>query len=804
MEHMRHSHAPTRPLSNRRGVASVLAMMFLVIFGSLAAAMAVVAAGNLRSADQALRVSTASSAAETGLRFAAWQLEREARRFVVERGDIDAPFAQSLWLGGWDSGSMGSVEVLPPDGYTAPNTPTGLADALLQAHQAALHNATYEPGDEALPSFNPVTLALDVKPIPLDATDDAPYFRLRYELIPGEAALRVSSTGVHRDTTRRLSMEFRLDKRIEYAVVSPNRIMIGKNVMVFGPLGTRYGENPGELNGGNGDPLSMRSDFYYLSSALDAKLDAFYLLVQAYDVDDDARLRPDHVTEGAALIGQGFLDTDGDEFVDEFDLLLDVFDSDGDGQLCYDPALASQAGLGTLAQEFADIDDQLAHLVDNARADRNIDGVIDMDDTRLGYRDGVLSSWDRYAKVSGRLAFAVERAVWEAEHGAPIRSVVQGSERPGPDEAAMLFAQSPDALRVVTTDMFSTSAVYFHGVAQAGSDFQTQVDFNLAHVTEAIHVPAEDAPWEETPLGSRAAYDWYQRPIYRNMEFENCMIPVGTNALFESCTFLGVTYLETFVACEDINWNYAGAVEQVELDGGGYEYEPRFGDLTTQHPVEGELADSKPFSNNTRFEGCTFLGSLAADTPGEYTHWRNKAQFTGATRFFVDPLDPDLAIQPDGATLRLQLESLPADQLSEMARSSIMMPGWSVDVGSFTNEVAGNLDETPRVELRGIIIAGILDVRGTARVRGTLLMTFRPIPGEGPLFYDGQPDAFNTTIGFFGPLDGDGEGTDPTSESFQGFGEIVLAYDPDVRLPDGIPWPILAEPIAATYKEGAP
>ena len=53
-------------------------------------------------------------------------------------------------------------------------------------------------------------------------------------------------------------------------------------------------------------------------------------------------------------------------------------------------------------------------------------------------------------------------------------------------------------------------------------------------------------------------------------------------------------------------------------------------------------------------------------------------------------------------------------------------------------------------------------------------------------------------------LDGDGEGTDPTSESFQGFGEIVLAYDPDIRLPDGIPWPILAEPIAATYKEGAP
>ena len=170
----------------------------------------------------------------------------------------------------------------------------------------------------------------------------------------------------------------------------------------------------------------------------------------------------------------------------------------------------------------------------------------------------------------------------------------------------------------------------------------------------------------------------------------------------------------------------------------------------------------------------------------------------------MDPLDQDLALQPDGAALKLQLESLPADQLVEMARSSIMMPGWSVDVGSFTNEVAGNLDDTPRVDLRGVIVAGILDVRGTANVKGTLLMTFHPVPGQGPLYYDGQPDAFNTTIGYFGPVDGDGEGTDPASESFAGFGEIVLAYDPDVSLPDGIPWPILAEPIAATYREGAP
>jgi hypothetical protein len=131
-----------------------------------------------------------------------------------------------------------------------------------------------------------------------------------------------------------------------------------------------------------------------------------------------------------------------------------------------------------------------------------------------------------------------------------------------------------------------------------------------------------------------------------------------------------------------------------------------------------------------------------------------------------------------------------------------MMPGWSVDVGSFTNETSSDPDATPRVDLRGLIVAGILDIRGTASVKGTLLMTFRPIAGEGPLFYDGQTDAFNTTIGYFGPEDGDGEGSDPLDPDFSGFGEILLEYDDEIVLPDGILWPILAEPIPASYREG--
>jgi hypothetical protein len=216
------------------------------------------------------------------------------------------------------------------------------------------------------------------------------------------------------------------------------------------------------------------------------------------------------------------------------------------------------------------------------------------------------------------------------------------------------------------------------------------------------------------------------------------------------------------------------------------------------------VSDTKPHSNSIRFDGCTFLGSIAGDTPGEYTHWRNKVQLTGATRFYLDPNDPELLAQPDATTLQSLLGNLTAAQRDMLARSSVMMPGWSIDVGNFNNEQASDPEETARVRLRGTIIAGILDVRGSADVHGTLLMTFRPTPGQGPLFYDGQPDMFNTTIGYFGPLDGDGEGALPGSGGFQGFGEITLRYDPEAKLPDGIPWPISVEAMPATYIEGGP
>jgi len=784
--------------ARRRGVASVLAMMFLVIFGSLAVAMAVVAQGNLRTADSSLKVSRAMSAAETGLVFAARRLAAESSRFVVEKGVVDANFGHDLWQGTYDQGADGNVTVLPPVGYETETPPAGIVHAVRDGHLADEHDIIVEAGDSSLPEIDEEFGTLRVRPIALTADEDGPdeegpYFRLRYELLADEPMVRVTSVGVDGDVARVLQMDFRLEKKIEYAILSPNRIMIGKNVMVEGPLGSLFGIGEGELDTDNGDPLVMRSDFYHLHDTLDARLNILYTQVAAYDVDGDGRLRPEHPVESLGLEGNGDLvDYDGDEYVDDCDLFLAFYDNNADGAI-------------EIAEEFYDVDNQLARLIDLARPDRDGDGEVTDSDRMLGYDDGVIDLNDLYAKLTGRLRFAVSREAWEAAHGDSYQTVVQGPIRPGLDIAPVGFGVTEEELRQVTTEMFGDTHTWYE--AQVPNDPpENPVDFNdqvQAGIDDGgAYTPAADSDWEPIPYGSMGAYDYYQRPVYENMTFRNVRIPMGNNGLYINCTFVGVTFIESEMDCQHENWNYAGAVERIDDPEEGVSYELRFPDMVAQI---GELAvpDTRVYSNNIRFHNCTFLGSIAGNRLGEYTHWRNKSQMTGFTRFYLDPDDEDLDPEDDEDQVIINLlNTISEDDRIELGKSSILMPGWSIDVGNFDNEQAGNPEDTPKIKLKGTIVAGILDVRGTADVHGTLLMTFRPVEGEGPLFYGGLTDAFNTTIGYFGPSDGDPEGVDPDDAEFEGFGEIRLRYDPDALLPDGIPWPVRMQPAPETYVEG--
>ena len=799
-----------RPKAARRGVASVLAMMFLVIFSSLAAAMAVVAQGNLRTADSAMKVSRAMSAAETGLVFAASRLSAESKRFVVTKGVVDADFAEKLWLGTYTS-LDGDVTVLPPSGYDVTTPPDGIMEAVRDAHLADDHDLVIEPGDSNLPEVNEITGSLRVRPIALSSSDTMPYFRLKYELLEGAPYVRVTSQGVDGDIRRTLQLDFKLTKRIEFAVLSVNRIMIGKNVLVEGPLGSRFGLKPGELDTPNGDPLVMRSDFYYLDSGLDAKLDTFFTQVIAYDEDGDARLRPGHATESQGLEGNADLvDYDLDEYVDDFDLFLAHFDENNDRMVVYDAALAAEAGLGNLSEEFTGIDDQLARLIDTAWPDRDGDGVITISDNKLGYNDGVIDALDVYAKVRGRLAFAVQRDAWDTANGASYQTIVNGPVLPGIDVAPVTFEVSNDEMNEITTDMFVDTQSWFAAESAAGQNFSTQVAAGEGAGGTYTPVDPATSSWESIPFGATGAYDFYQRPVYENMTFTNVRIPKGTNALFIDCQFRGVTYVETEEDCDHYNWNFAGVMTPLVDGDGVVTYVPKY-DSSVWAELDGApVSDTRVHSNNIRFHNCTFLGSIAGDKPAEYTHFRNKVQITGPeTRFYIDADDPDLQQEPQAVQddIVAALGSISADDKEELSKSSILMPGWSVDVGNFNNEDAG---ASSKLKLKGTIIAGVLDVRGTADVHGTLLMTFSPTaPGDvlpdtnaGPLAYGGQPDSFNTTIGYFGPADGDGEGLDPSDSSFNGFGEISLRYNPNAKLPDGIPWPISMDAEPLTYFEG--
>ena len=778
---------------SRRGVSAVLAMMFLVLFSSLAAVMAILAQGNVRTAHSSLRISRALSAAESGLAFAARRLRLESRRFIVDQGVIDSGFGERLWLGTW-VGEDGSIEVSEPDGYVVSNpSGQGLVHAI---HDAHLNLDSYQPIDDegivhslTLDSENGIVAT---PPIPIGDGEGDPWFRLRYELLSDGSQVRVTSQGYDRGIRRNLQLDFLIDKKIEFAVLAPNRIMIGKNVLVDGPIGSLYGTVQGELEPGNGDPLVLRSDYYDLDATLDAQLDAFYSAVAVHDVDGDNRLRPSHPAESNGVAMQSyFQDRDGDEYVDDFDLFLGIFDTNNDGRIVYDETLAAATG-NPGAVEF-EIDPQLGPLIDGALPDRNSDDLVDGTDTALGWKDGVLDRRDRYAKARGGLKFAVSRDEWDSANGEGYQNLVQGPVSSDPDVSPAAFEVGEPDMIELNTGMFSTSQTWFSDRADAGTPFGNESFGQVANGLSAggSYLAPGIEPAESVPFGSLGAYDYYQRPVYENMTFTDVKIPRGTNALFRGCTFIGVTWVETETDCTDPNWNYSGSVEP---DGSGGFIE-RFPDMVSVLGNE-EIQDTRAYSNNLRFEDCTFLGSLAGERPGEYTHWRNKIQMTGNTRCFIDPYDPDLLAEIDAASLQSALLGMREEDRAELARSSILMPGWSVDVGNFEN------DSATKIKLSGTIVAGLIDIRGTADVHGTVLMTYRPESGSGPLFYGGTPDAFNTTLGYFGSEAGDGEGVDVDSPGFAGFGEITLRYDPEGRLPDGIPWPIRMSPMPGTYVEG--
>jgi hypothetical protein len=909
---------PTGERPDRRGVTGVLAMMFLIIFSSLALAMAVMSKGNLRSAETMRRVVRAQGALDTGLEIARSRLAEAASRMVLAKGEIDAEYAGELWAGTYDDAP--AVTILPaPDGRVEATSPDGIAAILTLQHGA----------DEDADLISEITLGdaptgwVRGDPIALERDGNAKaVLAAQIDYMPPNDSGRVTAlvTGYEWDwlrrrwVTRSAQQEFELAKTVQHAIISPSRVMLGKNVMVNGPLGVRYASNA--LDRIDGPPLVSESDFEGLDAVLTAKLTAFRTVVLNDDVDGDNRLRRSHPTESRSLAAlnsmdfnippdsqadNAFADYTRDDAIDEYDIFLKHYDrTNGTPLQAVVLSNALKAGTTAAAEttEFA-LDDALALQIDSAYPDRNGNGKwngarvagdwdyttfpdnngdglrdsldVDADDVALGYRDGVLDYRDRYAKLSGSVYFKATRADWEASRDAygvlvgDYQKYNEGTVRPASGDQPVKFQATDAEVPEFTDESFAAAA-------EIMGEFSDQPGVESDSFATVIADQAGDEfIIEGTPYGAPAPADWYRRPVYRDLTFRNVIIPQGTNALFINCTFIGVTRVRTWIDNRHASWIYFG--EQTR--------DPATGELRQRYPLSAastialderwctfldcsgivsqptlradingdgaaeDCLDTKLVSNNIRFHDCTFIGSIVADKPMVYTQSRNKLTFTGATRFVEEhPTEPD---NPEYA--------LTDDEKEITQKSSMMLPHYSVDVGT------NNSPQAQNVHLQGAVIAGVLDVRGNAQIDGALLLTFQPVHGTAPLAVygtaAGNPADFNITLGYFGPDQGDDEGIDPSTLRdldangsvdvgwdsardpatgalvpvgtagvtdafydgisdndatagthirraipFNGFGRITLNLDRDLVLPDGLEAPMSIRPVASTYHEG--
>ncbi|MGB0767447.1 MAG: hypothetical protein ACPGYV_07030 [Phycisphaeraceae bacterium] len=766
---IRNPKSDIKRLRRERGAAAVLSMMFLVIFGSLGAAMAIVSQGNLHTADTHLKVNRSLAASETGLRLMMYRLSEATQTVLTRSGAVWDPSTGDYITTLKSSDLAGDPSGMPVDVLL------GKADAiwdevaatLAASFAGELHNQQ-EPyididgvlhvGPIAIgPNAPAFTATFTPHPIVGEDYDSDYYARPPYSEMAVSASnpldarfIRVSveaydgipGSRVHRS----VSMDFQLVKRIEYAVLSRSRVMIGRNVMIEGRVGSTFAET--DLI--NGHPMQIASDFRGLDPTLDSQLDALLGSIIEDDQDGDNRLSIYDSTEVSDYANPEAFDTDGDGYITEFDFFLSHFDtSSSPGQIT---TTELEASLSPLDAE------QLMRLIDTFGSP-----------LRAGYNDGVIDEYDRYAKVRGEIHVAADLAGWEAGAAnatGEYQDYLQGPIVPTHNNNPLTFESSETGEYELNADQFDVSS--FRDLAT--DDFLAQAAANAAN-----HDPGDpDSPQplgsfetEAVPFQATYPYDYYDRPVYENMTFRNVKIPKGTNALFKNCRFIGVTFIETELDNDDPDFNYAGMQDA----SGDQKHPDRY--VT----IDGtDVYDTKTIANNIRFHNCTFEGGVVTDVPDEYTHARNKVTFTGNSGFDIE-----------NSTQLTQAEKM------LYRRSSLLAPQYSIEMGTFVSPY----DSAEVIQLSGTIVAGLIDMRGQVNIDGQLLTTFEPQSNTGPVIGDTSPQ-FNTTLGYFSAADGDLETEAPEN----GLGVIHVRYNKDLPLPDGILGPVEAVPLWGTYFEG--
>jgi hypothetical protein len=715
-----------------RGATALIAMLFLVLFSTLGIAMYSMATLNTHGADNLADGDKARAAAESGLRWIAWRFSR-LQNPKTAVGNITPTAAVNLFPA-IRTAIAAEVAGLPDayDDMTWDPATGVFSSQFIRTEPAPAGNPNSTDN-----TFQLIVRQHPVNPDPLDSRH-----------------LRVTSVGRFGGIAKSVSMDFLVDKKINYAVVGKVPLQLGRNTIVEGPITvTTTNKWP---------PVLMLSDFRHLTTNLKNKVDAFNAFLKANHQGYDNRIFVNDPIEFAKAQTAGYFDRNGDSYIDEYDLFLYEFDKDGDKTITKSEFTDPATGKLYDADLFSAINILGGPLKagDTLRPglSYNPDGTIKGDD--------VINNNDGYAKVRGQISLAVTVAQWNtqlAPSGKTVNDLMIGPVTGSNEvvEPAVKFGIEGTELLNLAPSAFDTSAFRLKTGPENGPTTKTATLIeNKVLVSSGASADTTLATTDErTPYGSTSYQATYRRPVYRNMTFRNVRIPKGTNALFDNCTFEGVTFVELTTTIT----NSSNQVTTNPSEAMTWSKKMKSGTFAAGTALTFATSYGFERGNNLRFNNCTIKGPLISDVPTAYSHFTNSWEFTGATYFKNEWIDPN----------------------SAQSTATIIGPQTNIEMGSFTDP-----SKAPST-LVGVVVAGNIDIRGTTIVDGSIVIT-----GDG---------AGNTTQGWFGPSDSATDTATPMPEG--GYGHLIIRYNPYRALPDGINMPVDILPYVNeynqnTYREG--
>ena len=783
---------PATQSHRRRGVTALMAMLFLMLISVLSLAMFHIAGNNVQTSSNYADLARAQAAAESGLRWTAYRFATMSRPRDMA-GTITPTIAFDIWNradGLRDRFAANISQVRDQKG--------ALIGVVSGTDSVTI--TTNVPTDVPGATFRVVVRQLS----PADFTGT---------MKADQRFVRVTSTGRYRNAVRSLSMDFEIEKRAKFAVVGKVPIQIGRNTLVEGPIGmTTATKYPPILilSDFMHFDTTLKTNITNFNTYLRGSSVVNGQTIKNHNGFDN-RISVNNAPEYQAAVKAGYRDVNGDAFVDEYDLFVARFDTNKDGKI--DRGEFTNGSTGKLYDEnlFATIDGLAPPQFNEDRNGNGYfdfdedtmikNGKLDIDPARKGYMDGALDGLDGYQKIAGPILLASTSSGWQNTLSSPktVGDYFQGPiAPPETGQTPIKFGASEQELLDLNPQNFEQAAENFRAKTGTAAGVTTRT---VGRIENAILTPADATAYspphvqitasggttltvgsvvpkttfdaanaaakaagkaaatstaapatidDKAPYGSTSWQATYRRPIFRGVAFKNVNIPKGINALFENCTFEGVTFVEV----ERNVTNNSGSVSTSSGDGMQFAQRMKSGTFSKDTPLTSTNSQGFEKGNNLRFNNCTFEGPIGSNYATAYTHFANSWEFTGATLF-----------------------NNKVDQTA-----TLVAPQTNIEMGSFTDPT-----KAPST-LVGVVVAGNLDIRGTSIVDGSIIVT-----GDG---------AGSTTLGYFGASDGDTDTAIDLSKNNGSWGRLHIRYNPYRVMPDGINIAVVLTEKVDTYREG--